>query len=115
VRWLVDEMLPPTTATELNALGHDAISVRDAELNETADAVIYQAAVDQARVVVTENSADFAAIVEQRVACDDVCVPVLFVRRRNFARGGGLASDLARYLDAWASDNSDPYPGIHWP
>lgn len=115
MRWLIDEMLPPAIATELEALGHDAVSVREAELVETADEVIYGVAVDAQRVVVTENFADFARLVETRAANDERCVPVVFVRKRSFPRGRGLARHLAGHLHKWAVDNPDPYPGLHWP
>lgn len=115
MRWLIDEMLAPAVASELRDLDHDAVSVIDAGLIATDDAEIYGVAVDQERVVVTENFADFATIVEQRLARDEPCVPVVFVRKRDFARGGGLARHLARHLDRWATDNPHPYHGLHWP
>lgn len=115
MRWLIDEMLPQATATELGALGHDAVSVIDAGLTETGDVVIYQQAVDEHRVVVTENFADFSRIVEARFGRGEPCVPVVFVRKRSFPRGGALAHHLARHLDRWSADNPDPYPGPHWP
>ena len=108
-------MLPPATAAELNDLGHDALGVHDAQLTETADDIIYRCAVGQRRVVVTENLGDFARIVEQRHTRDETCVPVVFVRKRDFARGRALAPRLARHLHRWATRNPDPYPGVHWP
>jgi predicted nuclease of predicted toxin-antitoxin system len=115
VRWLVDEMLPPSTATELVALGHDAVGARAAGLGEAPDEQVYDLAVREGRVVVTENFADYARLVEARVAAEQPCVPVVFVRKRNHPRGGGLGKHLAARLDAWAADNPDPYPGLHWP
>lgn len=108
-------MLPPATATELCALGHDALSVMGADLTETADEVVYGAAIEQDRTMVTENFADFAVIVEARLAREEPCVPVVFVRKRDFPRGGGLAAHLARHLDRWAKANPTPYTGLHWP
>lgn len=115
MRWLIDEMLPPATATELVALGHDAVSVFALDLTETADDVIYQAAVDAGRIVVTENFADFAKLTEARVGAGETTVPVVFVRKRDFPRRGALAVHLARHLHRWATENPDPYPGVHWP
>ena len=115
MRWLIDEMLPPETATELSALGHDAISVAEANLTATADEIIYRTAIDESRIMVTENFVDFAKLLEARRARDEPCVPVVFVRKRDFPRGGGLAAHLARHLDQWAAENPDPYPGAHWP
>jgi predicted nuclease of predicted toxin-antitoxin system len=115
VRWLIDEMLPPTTATELLALGHDASGARELNLAETADELILDVAVAELRVLVTENFSDFARLVEQRHARELPCVPVVFVRKRDFPRRGALASHLARHLHRWAEANPDPYPGVHWP
>lgn len=115
MRWLVDEMLPPAVATELGALGHDAVTVADLHLAGTVDEAIYQVAVESQRTVVTENFADFATLTVQRAAADEPCVPVVFVRKRDFSRRGGLAIRLARHLDRWATANPEPFPGIHWP
>lgn len=79
------------------------------------DAVVYAAAVDQDRVMVTENFADFSVVVMQRVANDEPCVPLVFARKPDFPRGSVLASHLASHLHRWATDNPDPYPGPHWP
>ncbi|MGI9118655.1 MAG: DUF5615 family PIN-like protein [Acidimicrobiales bacterium] len=115
MRWLIDEMLPSATASELNGLGHDASSVVDAGLAGAADDVVYATAVEQRRVVVTENFADFATLGEDRMARHEPGTAVVFVRKRDFPRGGGLATHLSRRLHQWATDNPDPYPGPHWP
>lgn len=115
MRWLIDEMLPPATATELNALGHEAISVREAGLGSSDDATVYAAAVRQERVIVTENFADFAALTAQRLAAREPSVPVIFMRKHDHPRGSALAPSLARHLHQWAADNPKPYPGTHWP
>ncbi len=115
MKWLIDEMLPPATATELNALGHDAIALAAAGLDETEDSGIYEVAVEQQRVLVTENFADCAAIVERRVAWGEPCVAIVFVRKEGFRRGRALPVHFARRLHKWATENPDPYPGLHWP
>lgn len=108
-------MLPPTTADQLNELGHDAVGVAAAGLAGTDDAVVYAAAVDQERAMVTEDFADFSALLTQRQASDERCLPIVFVRKREHPRGGALAPHLARHLHRWAINNPDPYPGLHWP
>ncbi|MCY3863443.1 MAG: DUF5615 family PIN-like protein [bacterium] len=115
MRWLIDEMLPPSTSEELNALGHDAISVSAVGLAGADDELVYAEALRQSRVVVTENFSDFAAIAAQRLANDDPCVPVVLVRKADHPRGGALAHHLARHLHQWAAQNPNPYPGTHWP
>lgn len=115
MRWLIDEMLPPATADELNERGHEALSVAAAGLAATDDAIVYAAAVDQDRVMVTENFADFSVVFAQRLAGEQPCVALVFVRKKDYPRGGALASHLAAHLHRWATDNPDPYPGPHWP
>ena len=108
-------MLPPTTAEELNALGHDAVSVAAAGLAGADDETVYAEALRENRVVVTENFSDFSAIAGQRLASDDPCTPVVFVRKTDHPLGGGLPHHLARHLHQWATQNPTPYPGPHWP
>ncbi len=105
-------MFPPATATELGRLGHDAVTVVGIEL---ADEVVYVSAVEAGRTMVTENVADFAGLLEGRLAREEPCVAVVFVRKRDFPGGGGLGVGLARHLDAWATEHPNPYPGLHWP
>lgn len=114
MKWLIDEMLPPATVGELDALGHDALSAAAAGLAGTDDDALYAEAVAQGRIVVTENASDFAALVARRLANEQQCVPVVMVRKADHRRGG-LAHHLARHLHRWAADNPDPYPGPHWP
>ena len=115
MRWLIDEMLPPATAAELNALGHDAVGVAEAGLAGSDDATVYETAVEQQRVVVTENFADFATITTDRHAASEPSVAVVFVRKQQHPRGSALAPALARHLHRWATENPKPYPGAHWP
>lgn len=115
MKWLIDEVLPPTTADELAILGHDAISVAGAQLLGADDAEVFAFAVDEQRIIVTENFADFVALVDEWQANDRPCTPVVFVRKSAFASGGSLPSKLAAHLDSWATANPEPYVGIHWP
>jgi predicted nuclease of predicted toxin-antitoxin system len=115
VKWLIDEMLPPTTAAELNHRGHDAIHVNDLGLAGAADPVVFDAAVTQARIVVTENFADYATLLDQRLRHDQPAVPVVFVRKSDLPRRGALGMRLAERLHTWAASHPDPYLGVHWP
>lgn len=108
-------MLPPATAEELNALGHDAVGVAAVGLAGVDDESVYAEALKQNRVVVTENFSDFATIAGQRLANDDPCVPVVLVRKADHPRGGALAHHLANHLHQWATQNPTPYPSTHWP
>jgi Subunit ChlI of Mg-chelatase len=66
-------------------------------------------------LLVASGFADFVRHLESRQSSDAPCVPVVFVRKSNFPRGGGLATHLAKHLDTWARDHRDPYVGAHWP
>ena len=114
MRWLLDEMLPPGAAEELNGRGHDATTVADLGLAGQPDPVIFDRAASEGRVVVTENIADFAVLLEQRLRNDQPVVPVVFVRKTDLPRRGALPHHLAGRLDRWAEANPDPYLGPHW-
>jgi len=108
-------MLPPLAASELVRLGHDAVSVIDIGMGGDEDPDVMEFAVVNGRVVVPENFADSARLVQQRRSADMPCVPVVFVRRDAMPRRGALAAHLARRLDTWATENPEPFTGVHWP
>ncbi len=108
-------MLPPATAAELTEFGHEAVSVAQARLAGSEDATVYENAVEQRRVIVTENFADFAKITSDRIAAGAPCVPVVFVQKLRHPRGSALAPALARHLHRWSVANPNPYHGVHWP
>jgi len=111
----MDEMLPDSIARALNEKGHDAVSVTSIEMRGAQDSEVLQFAATEHRVLVTENFADFAALVEQRQRDNEPCTPVVFLRKSAFPSGGALASRVAKHLDTWATSNPDPYEGLHWP
>ncbi len=115
MKWLVGEMFPATVAQALRDKGHDAVAVFELEMQGAPDDEVFERAVKENRVVVTENFADFAALVEGRQADDDPCAAVVFVRKSSFPAGGSLPVHLAEHLDQWAEANPDPYEGLHWP
>ena len=108
-------MLPPAIADLLNERGHDAVSVQAAGLAGFADADVFDHAVAEQRLIVTENFADYSSLLTQRLGNDQACVPVVFVHKPDFPKRGALAVHLAARLDAWATVNADPYVGPHWP
>jgi predicted nuclease of predicted toxin-antitoxin system len=114
MKWLFDEMLPAAAGKQLVARGHDAVSVHDLGLAGAADEHVFERAVHERRVLVTENFADYALILEHRTARGEGCVTVVFVRKAKLSRRGGLAVQLARQLDAWSRAHPDPYLGPHW-
>ena len=114
MRCLLDEMLAPDTAEELKGRGHDATTVAALGLPGQADPVIFDRAVSEGRVVVTENIVDFALLLDQRLRNEEPVVPVVFVRKADLPRRGALSHHLASRLDRWAEANPDPYLGPHW-
>jgi predicted nuclease of predicted toxin-antitoxin system len=113
VKWLVDAMLPSET-DELNRRGHDAASVSGLGLAGQPDPVIYETAVAEGRIVVTENIADFAVLLDHRLRSHEPAVPIIFVRKGDLPRRGALPHHLAQRLDRWAEAKPDPYLGPHW-
>jgi len=108
-------MLPPQLADDLNKLGHDAIAVVRVGLASAPDESVYATALEEHRIMVTEDIADYAAILTQRLANDEPCVPVVAIHKPQYLHRGALAHRLADRLHRWAGDNPDPYPGLHWP
>ena len=105
--FLIDEMFPTAAAVVLReTYGHDAVHVAEIGLHAVDDAQVAAAARAQGRAVVTENVADFAA---------ERDVVLVFVLKKNLPAGGGQAAALAKALDRWAHDHSEPYLGPHWP
>jgi hypothetical protein len=108
-------MLPSAAAQELCRLGHDAISVLDTGMASAEDADVFVRAVEDDRIIVTENFADYADLLEARQARSERCVPIEFVRRVSLARRGALAVHVAKKLDHWAAASPAPFIGLHWP
>lgn len=114
MRWLLDAMLPPTAADELHRLGHDAVSVLRIEMATADDAKVFDHALGDDRVLVTENFADFAALLVDLQNRGERSTPIVFVRRDHLPRRGALAVHLARRLDAWSRANPEPFVGLYW-
>ena len=105
--FLIDEMFPMATAVILrDTYGHDAVHVAEVGLRAAEDAQAAVVARGEGRAVVTESVADFAA---------ERDVVLVFVLKKNLPAGGGQAAALAKVLDHWAQEHSDPYLGPHWP
>jgi predicted nuclease of predicted toxin-antitoxin system len=114
MKWLLDEMLPAGACKHLAKRGQDALSVHDVGLSGAEDARVFDYAVREARVIATENFADYAILLEQRMGRGERCVPVVFVRKADLPQRGALAVHLAVRLEAWARKHPEPYLGAHW-
>jgi predicted nuclease of predicted toxin-antitoxin system len=115
LNWLFDEMLAPECASRLCELGHDALSVHDIGLAGHGDEEVFSAAISQGRVLVTENFGDFSVLLDQHLSHQEPCVPVVFLHRSRFGRGGSMANKVTALLGDWARDDPEPYLGPHWP
>lgn len=57
--FFIDECVSPTLAHHLNELGHDAVHPRDRSRLREPDHVVFARALEEDRIIVTENEADF--------------------------------------------------------
>jgi predicted nuclease of predicted toxin-antitoxin system len=59
VRFFFDECISPSLSQHLNRSGHDAIHPRNRARLRDPDHVVFARAVDEDRIIVTENAEDF--------------------------------------------------------
>jgi hypothetical protein len=70
-------------------------------------------AVDESRIVVTENASEFLPLLDQRQSAGVPTTPVLALTAGRGV-GGALHARLADDIDSWAADNVDPYAHARW-
>lgn len=114
MKFLLDEMLPPRTARELAARGHEAWTVADVGLDGATDERVFDHAIVEGLVLISENVGDFARLLAERAAQAQTATPVVFVRKAKWPPRADLASAFARRLDEWAHAHPDPFAGAHW-
>jgi hypothetical protein len=104
LRFLIDSMLPPSTAELLAAAGHDATTPAQLGAHNLPDDTLVLLAAAEQRVIVTENASDFAAVTD---------CPVLLVRKTWWPQES-LAPRLAAAIERWACENEQPGNWAHW-
>lgn len=115
MRFLLDEMYPPSAAAGLRSLGHDATDVRELGLLAVPDVDILTRAVEADRVLITENMRDFAPLVERRVVQGRPLIPVVFALKSALPKGSGaMGAALAERLNDWSLKHPEPYRHVHW-
>ena len=90
MRWLLDQGLPRSAATELNNSGHDAIHVGDIGMAAASDPTILELATKDNRTIVTLDS-DFHAL----LAVSGVDSPSVIRIREEGLKGEALARVIA--------------------
>jgi len=115
VKFLIDEMFSEDVARQLRDAGHDAVHVCELGLRAAPDPDLLTAATTAARVVVTENAADFLPLLDARIAAAVDVTPVVIALKTSLPRGSGAMSHaLAARLNAWSQETADPYRHVHW-
>ena len=115
-RLLLDEMFHPRIAAELTARGHDCVAVAaNPTLRETSDADLLQRAVDEDRVLVTNNVVDFERLRRQRSAGGEAVSQLIYTSDAAFPRNLRFISRLIAALDeACRSDAIAASGGVLW-
>ena len=83
-------MFSPNVAEQLRGRGHDAVSVHDPDhrwLEGAPDADVFEAAIAEARAVVTENVPDFRRLEADALARGEGVPSLIFTTNRQFPRG----------------------------
>jgi len=98
VRFLIDEMFGPAVARHLTDLGHDARHVRDLGLSGRTDGEVFDRATAEDRVVVTENAADFVALLDAATSAGSAPPLSRCSRRGTHAPGRGAPAGGRRVV-----------------
>ncbi|WP_423918085.1 DUF5615 family PIN-like protein [Candidatus Poriferisodalis sp.] len=114
VRLLIDEMHSPRVAEVLRAERWDAFAVAaDSSLRGRPDASLLEYATESGRVMVTENSGDFARLAALIVASGEDHCGIIITSRARYFRGSpaypnNVIEALRRFLAA------PPHEGTSW-
>ena len=112
MRLLLDEMFPGALAEQLRARGHDVASIHDPEyvrLEGASDVDVFEAAVVETRIVVTEDVSGFRSLEIDALAEGRSTPGLIFTTDRQFPRGDPATfGRLVRALDALLGSEVDP-------
>jgi predicted nuclease of predicted toxin-antitoxin system len=105
VRLLLDEHYSPKIAEELRKRGHDVVSLGERrDVRGLDDRELWNRASAEKRAVLTENVADFMALVREAAAGDEPHFGVIFTSPRSLPRGAGTIGVYVELLDRLLRD-----------
>src|ERR1700677_322900 len=103
--WLLDEMFSPAIGTDLAAPGIDCRAVvADPVLRALSDLEIFQAALTEGRVLVTNNVPDFESIRRSHEAAGNGVPGLIYTSDLTFSRTKAYVPRLGAALAAAAAD-----------
>jgi hypothetical protein len=113
---LLDEMFSPAIADELVSRGIDCRAVvADVLLRALSDLEIFETALLEGRVVVTNNVPDFESLRRAREAVEGDVPGLIYTSDLTFPRTRAYVSRLVAALDAAANGHRTArHGGVHW-
>jgi hypothetical protein len=113
---LLDEMFSPAIADELTSRGVDCRAVvADPLLRAQSDLEIFEAALLEVRVIVTNNVADFESLRRARDAAGGQLPGLIYTSDFTFPRTRSYVARLANALEeAAATHAAAHHGGVYW-
>lgn len=115
MKLLLDEMWTPAIAAALRDRGHEVVAVAERhDLRGLADAAIFDAAVAEGRVIVTENVVDYRPLAADAMRAGRPHPALILTSNRAYPRASRrTAGRLVRALDALLATRG-AISGEHW-
>jgi Domain of unknown function (DUF5615) len=112
---LLDEMFSPAIADELTARGIDCLAVvADRLLRALSDLEVFETALLESRVIVTNNVADFESLRRAREAAGGQVPGLIYTSDLTFPRTRAYVSRLVTALEAAAACHAADRHGVLW-
>lgn len=100
MKLLLDEHYSKQIAEQLRAKGHDVIAVGERpELLGLLDAELFRLMPDEKRAILTEDWADFGALINEAISAGTTHYGVVFSSRKQLPRHRGTIGLYVRVLD----------------
>lgn len=114
VRFLLDEQISPKVAERARKLGLDVTAVSGSDLAGSGDGAVFRRAIDEGRIVVTYDIADFTVLYSDLLK-EGASIPgLVFVDAGTISTAdlSGLARALAKLAALIEKGEVDPSGGI---